>query len=150
MASVHVLPVPIESTFEKRLLPVAQSEGHFAFARIQGELHLVQVSDATPASALTTVDVKLFRHEFITIFRFAGCRTLHPADINIIEPIETNLTRYEEDNGTVFLARDVMDRMRKLTDPRRNLGMGMIPGRVWKDARQPQYRLKTVHRHHQR
>ncbi|KIM42202.1 hypothetical protein M413DRAFT_53349, partial [Hebeloma cylindrosporum] len=94
-------------------------DGYFAFARIKGELCLVQVSYATPASALTTLDVKVFRHEFITIFRFAEHRTLHPADIAILEPIDEQLTRYEEDNETVFLARDVMERMRKLSDPRR-------------------------------
>lgn len=165
MGSVKVLPVPLEPAFEKRLSSVSQDDSYFAFARIRGELQLVQgeifpdnnkklnwialvsVSDAKPISALTTVDVKLFRHEFITIFRFAGLYTLHPADINIIEPIDTNLTRYEEDNETVFLARDVIDRMRKLTDPRRTMGMGMIPGRSLKGAHQNQFRLQTVRRH---
>jgi len=78
------------------------------------------VSYATPASALTTLDAKVFRHEFISIFRFAGHRTLHPADITILEPIDGQLIRYEEDNETVFLARNVMERMRKLSDPRRS------------------------------
>jgi len=68
---------------------------------------------------LTTVDVKVFRHEFISIFRFAEYRTLHPTDIAILEPIDEQLTRYEEENETVFLARDVMERMRKLSAPRR-------------------------------
>ncbi|KAF9486286.1 hypothetical protein BDN70DRAFT_870384 [Pholiota conissans] len=117
-----------------------RTRDYFAFARIKGDVCLVQgnlralrrfeccqvltaalccaASCATPASALTTVDVKIFKHEFISIFRFSEYRTLHPADISILEPIDDQLTRYEEDNETVFLARDVMERMRKLTDPR--------------------------------
>ena len=80
---------------------------------------------STPVTALSTVDVKVFRHEFINIFRFSDERTLHPVDINIIEPINDELIRYEEENETVFLARDIMQHMRKLTDPRRNtVGMG--------------------------
>ncbi|KAF8906801.1 hypothetical protein CPB84DRAFT_1668622, partial [Gymnopilus junonius] len=91
----------------------------FAFARIKGDLCLVQgpcfSSYATPISALTAVDVKVFRHEFISIFRFSEFRTLHPSDICILEPIDQHLTRYEEENETVFLARNVMERMRNLT-----------------------------------
>lgn len=76
------------------------------------------MSYATPASALTTVDVKIFKHEFITMFRFSEARTLHPADIFILESIDDSLTHYEQENETVFLAKELMDRMRKLTDPR--------------------------------
>ncbi|EDR12119.1 uncharacterized protein LACBIDRAFT_311123 [Laccaria bicolor S238N-H82] len=94
-------------------------EAYFAFALIKGNVFLVQVSHATPASALTTVDVKIFRHEFITIFRFSEATSLHPADICILEPIDEKLTRYEEENETVFLAKDLMDKLRKMTDPRR-------------------------------
>jgi hypothetical protein len=114
------------------------SDSYFAFARIKGDLCLVQVSYATPPSALTTVDVKVFRHEFISIFRFAEYRTLHPTDITILEPINEQLTRYEEENETVFLARDVMERMRKLSAPRRSaFGMqaqkqrGLVTLRRW-------------------
>ena len=63
------------------------------------------VSHATPASALTAVDVKIFRHEFITIFRFSEATSLHPADICILEPIDEGLTRYEEENETVFFGK---------------------------------------------
>lgn len=73
---------------------------------------------ATPLAALGTVDVKLFRHEFINIFRFTELRTLHPNDINIIEQIEDDCLRYEEDNETVFLSRDAIHLMKKLIDPR--------------------------------
>lgn len=79
-------------------------------------LTILTVSAMTPASALTTIDVKLFRHEFITIFRLSTTMTVHPADIRIIELIDDELMRYEVDNETVFLARELMERMRKLTD----------------------------------
>jgi hypothetical protein len=103
------------------------------------------VSYATPASALTTVDIKRFRHEFITIFRFAENQTLHPADISILEPIDASLTRYEEENETVFLARDVMERMRKLTDPRRSMGIGRTMQSA-RNARQSQLRMQAQRR----
>jgi hypothetical protein len=95
------------------------SEGYFAFARINNEVYLVQVSRATPASALSTVDVKIFRHEFITIFRFSESKTFHPADICIVEPIDDRSTRYEEENETVFLARDLVAKMRMMANPPR-------------------------------
>ena len=111
------------------------SDGYFAFARINDEVYLVQgtlpflfnslaynpfaVSCATPASALTTVDVKIFRHEFITVFRFSESKTFHPSDICIVEPIDDRLTRYEEEYETVFLARDLVARMRMMANPPR-------------------------------
>jgi len=68
-------------------------------------------------SALTTVDVKIFRHEFINIFRLIESRTLHPADINILESIDDSLTHYERDKETVYLAKELINCMRILTDP---------------------------------
>jgi len=75
------------------------------------------------ATSLTSVDVKVFRHEFISIFRYDGTRSFHPADLRILEVIDSNSTRYEEENETVFLSRDVMDRISKLSDPRRSMMM---------------------------
>lgn len=40
---------------------------------------------------------------------------MHPTDIRVIDPIDDNSARYEEENGTVFLSRDVMERFSKLT-----------------------------------
>jgi len=71
----------------------------------------------TPASALTTVDVKIFRHEFVTIFRFSTAKAFHPSDIQIVEEIDDQLKCYEEDKETVFLAKEAMERLRKLTLP---------------------------------
>ncbi|KAF7348614.1 hypothetical protein MVEN_01379300 [Mycena venus] len=72
-------------------------DGQFAIARLNGAIRLVQVSLATPASALTTVDVKIFRHEFIHIFRYLECKTFHPADVHIIELIDDQHKTYEEE-----------------------------------------------------
>ncbi|KIK58350.1 hypothetical protein GYMLUDRAFT_113347, partial [Collybiopsis luxurians FD-317 M1] len=93
------------------------AKGGFAFARVQGEVRLVQVSSMTPVSALSAIDVKIFRHEFITIFRLSTITTLHPSDIQIIEYIDDQLKFYEEEKETVFLAKEVMERLRKLTLP---------------------------------
>jgi len=89
----------------------------FAFARINGEVVLVQIFTwpETVSSALAAVDPKIFRHEFITIFRFSHCDSLHPTDVVVLEQIDDASTRYEEDSGTVFLARDVMERLQKIT-----------------------------------
>lgn len=67
------------------------------------------------SSALMAADVAVFRHEFITQFRYSHSATVHPADMHILEPIADHCTLYEEDKGTVFLARDVMARLTKLT-----------------------------------
>ena len=60
-------------------------------------------------------DVRVFRHEFITIFRYSHSTSVHPADLRVLEHIDERGTMYEEEKGTVFLSRDVMDRMQKLT-----------------------------------
>lgn len=65
------------------------------------------------------IDVKIFKHEFITIFRFSEYTTLHPSDFQIIEPIDDTLLRYEEENETVFLAKSLMERLRRLTPDHR-------------------------------
>lgn len=67
------------------------------------------------ASALMASDVRVFRHEFITIFRYSHSTSVHPADIRVLERIDERGALYEEDKGTVFLARDAMDRMQKLS-----------------------------------
>ncbi|KAK7059760.1 hypothetical protein R3P38DRAFT_2837716 [Favolaschia claudopus] len=95
----------------------AIDDGQFALARVNGSVKLVQVSLGTPASALTTVDVKIFRHEFIHIFRYLECRTFHPADVHILELIDDGHKTYEEESETVFLAKHVMERISKLTSP---------------------------------
>ncbi|TFK49321.1 hypothetical protein OE88DRAFT_410565 [Heliocybe sulcata] len=94
----------------------------FALARIRGEVQLVQVSQhlsGSAASALAVVDVNVFRHEFISIFRYSHSTSLHPADVHIIEPVAAEHVLYEEDNGTAFLAKPVIERLRRASEPRR-------------------------------
>lgn len=59
-------------------------------------------------------DVHVFRHEFITIFRYSHSASIHPADLHVLYTIDARCTLYEQDKGTVFLAKDVMDRLQKL------------------------------------
>ena len=75
------------------------------------------------SSALMAADVHVFRHEFIPLFRYSHRATLHPADVHILEPIADHSTLYEEEKGTVFLARDVMTRLQKLTMDARRLSL---------------------------
>ena len=77
------------------------------------------------SSALMAADVHVFRHEFITLFRYSHRATVHPADMHILEPIDDRATLYEEDKGTVFLARDVMAKLQRFTMDSRRPGMGM-------------------------
>jgi len=107
----------------------ARTEAKFAFARIKGEVYLVQVSrtEWETASAFTTMDVNIFRHEFIAIFRWSHQMTLHPNDIRILEQIDDQCIRYEEENGTVFMAKDVMERLRKNFMGRRSSVHGRLP-----------------------
>ena len=70
---------------------------------------------ASPASALVAADVKVFRHEFITIFRYSHSTSVHPADMHVLYPLDERCALYEEDKGTVFLARDTMAQLQKLT-----------------------------------
>jgi hypothetical protein len=65
------------------------------------------------------VDVKIFRHELATVFRLSRRMSVHPSDIQILEHIDGAATLYEEENETVFLARDVVQRLCKMTTPMR-------------------------------
>jgi len=61
------------------------------------------------------VDVRVFRHEFITIFRYSHNTTVHPADIQVLEVLGEHSVAYDEEKETAFLPRDVMDRMQKMS-----------------------------------
>jgi hypothetical protein len=69
-------------------------------------------------SALSAVEAQIYAHEFITIFRYSHPVVLHPSDIRILEWLDEQSVLDEADKGTVFLARDVMERLRRLTDRR--------------------------------
>ena len=113
--------------------------------------HLPSITDSTPSlavamptpgdmsSALMASDVRIFKHEFITIFRYSHTTAIHPADIHVLEPVDERHAMYEEEKGTVFLARDVMDRLQKLTAASRPV---ILPYRV---SRHPRARTTRVH-----
>ncbi|THH29698.1 hypothetical protein EUX98_g4469 [Antrodiella citrinella] len=87
----------------------------FAFAQIKGAVCLVQLTDPSGSSSpLMYSDVRVFRHEFITIFRYSHCTSVHPSDFQVLELLDGCCTAYEEDKGTVCLAREVMARMQRL------------------------------------
>ncbi|KAI0790519.1 hypothetical protein C8Q75DRAFT_733130 [Abortiporus biennis] len=87
----------------------------FAFAQIKGDVCLVQISNPSLSSSLVASDVRVFRHELITIFRFSHSTSIHPSDIHILELLDDHSATYEEEKDTVFLARDVMARMQKFS-----------------------------------
>ncbi|KAI5827360.1 hypothetical protein K523DRAFT_322193 [Schizophyllum commune Tattone D] len=87
----------------------------FAFATIKDAVHLVQVCPDTPLTGMTAVDVKVFRHDCVSVFRFAGTLAVHPADLRILEVLADEGTLYEEHTGTVFLAKENIERLRKMS-----------------------------------
>lgn len=58
-------------------------------------------------------DVRIFRHELITIFRYSYSTSIHPSDIQIIEFLDERTTLYEEDKETIFLSREAVARMQQ-------------------------------------
>ncbi|TRM60461.1 hypothetical protein BD626DRAFT_384807, partial [Schizophyllum amplum] len=86
----------------------------FAFATIKDAVHLVQVCPDTPLTGLTVVDVKVFRHDCVSVFRLAGTIAVHPADLRILEVLADEGTLYEEHSGTVFLAKEHLERLRHM------------------------------------
>lgn len=109
-------PTTEMSYFAPQNMASDEDDGYyFALADVKGEIYLVQISLSTPPSALTLIDIKIFKHELATIFRHVQTTTLHPKDVRVIEEIRDDLVRYEEDHGTAFLAREIVDRLRKLS-----------------------------------
>jgi len=94
----------------------------FALAQVHDDVCLVQVCSSLAHeschSALSAVEAQIYAHEFITIFRYSHPAVLHPSDIRILEWLDEQSVLDEADKGTVFLARDVMERLRRLTDRR--------------------------------
>ena len=108
-------------------LPWYRSTGTFASPRVSDsalwfmESLLTDFSIVPPSSpgstssALLAVDVNIFAHEFINIFRFSHQTTVHPADIQVVNTIDDDSVRCEEDSARVFLSKDVMERFSDLT-----------------------------------
>ena len=87
----------------------------FVCSRLTSTLAIASIVQGGTPSALAVTDVDVFRHEFITQFRYSHRTTVHPAHLRILVPIADHATLYEEDKGTVFLARDIVACMQKLT-----------------------------------
>ena len=75
---------------------------------------LLALVSSAPTSALLASDIRVFKHEFITIFRYSHSTSVHPSEIRVLEAVPELGAVYEEEKGTVFLAREVMERMQKL------------------------------------
>ena len=56
------------------------------------------------------------------MFRYSHPAVLHPSDIRILEWLNEQSVLDEVDKGTVFIARDIMARLSRLTDRRRSIG----------------------------
>ncbi|PCH44771.1 hypothetical protein WOLCODRAFT_27030 [Wolfiporia cocos MD-104 SS10] len=127
-------------------LPMSEpepSKAQFAFAQIQGGVYLVQVPP-TPPSALLPSSVHVFRHEFITQFRFSHAACVHPAELHILEPIDERHTLYEADKGTVFLARELLARLQTLSRGAMGTAIGDRHARIARAAGKEQWRRPRV------
>jgi hypothetical protein len=62
------------------------------------------------------LDIHVFRHEFVSIFRYSHSASVHPRELRVLEPLDDHAVRYEPDNGTVFLAKDLMAQLKRILD----------------------------------
>lgn len=93
------------------------STAFFAFAVIKGFVCLVQIT--TPRSMDSTsvlLDVSIFRHEFVSMWRYSHTVQLYPSEIGAFLALNTHSVRYEEDSGTIFLAKDLMCHLKGFMD----------------------------------
>jgi len=84
---------------------------------VKDEVRLVQTPCPLPLSAFVPVDVCVYRHDFVSVFRLDAAVALHPADFALLEGIDAAQLRHEADSETVFLARAAMERLRLLSAP---------------------------------
>ncbi|KAI6158561.1 hypothetical protein EDD17DRAFT_1423664, partial [Pisolithus thermaeus] len=86
----------------------------FAFATIKGVVCLVQSESAFVEftdSTSVMLDVSIFRHEFVSMWRYSHTVQIYPSEIGAFVALDTQSVRYEEDSGTIFLAKDLMWRL---------------------------------------
>ncbi|KAH8798486.1 hypothetical protein DL96DRAFT_1639536 [Flagelloscypha sp. PMI_526] len=132
MRSVHSLPFPPMSSAKSSskdratydTLPIQEG---FAFARIKGGVYLALFSRISKSGQYTA---HIFRHELISIFLLDFIITdFYSTDssVHILELIPAKFMCYEEENETVFLAKDMTLRLAKLADPMSS-GRPGIPG----------------------
>ncbi|KAH9041502.1 hypothetical protein EDB83DRAFT_2409236 [Lactarius deliciosus] len=124
--AVHAMLSP-SSTTSPPPSSITMQPRKFALAQVHDDVCLVQVCSSLAHeschSALSAVEAQIYAHEFITIFRYSHPAVLHPSDIRILEWLDEQSVLDEADKGTVFLARDVMERLRRLTDRRWSIGV---------------------------
>ena len=146
---MHAILSPSTSSHSPSPSPITMEPRKFALAQVHGDVCLVQgelthihsypsrpnltkslffisvcssLAHESCHSALSVVEAQIYAHEFITIFRYSHPALLHPSDIRILEWLDEQSVLDEADKGTVFLARDVMERLRRLTDRRWSIG----------------------------
>ena len=67
-------------------------------------------------SGTPLLDIDVFRHEFVSIFRYSHSTRVHPLELRVFESLAEHAVRYEPDNGTVFLAKDLMAQLKRILD----------------------------------
>ncbi|KAG2068866.1 hypothetical protein BDR04DRAFT_734649 [Suillus decipiens] len=93
-----------------------ETDPRFAFARVKGDIYLVRLHPIQSNTSRESLGVVVFRHEFVSIFRYSHNLCVSPEDIRVLELLDEDQIRYEEDNGTVFLAKDLMTQLRRMID----------------------------------
>ncbi|KAG1729726.1 hypothetical protein EDB19DRAFT_1742869 [Suillus lakei] len=92
------------------------TDPRFAFARVKGNICLVQLHPIQSETSRESMGILVFRHEFVSIFRYSHDLRVSPEDIRVLELLDEDRIRYEEDNGIVFLAKDLMAQLRRIID----------------------------------
>jgi len=111
---------------------------HFAFVRLRGIVCLVRISSQAASSnvdsASILLDVSIFRHEFVSMWRYSHTAQIHPAEIKVLTVLDSHSVRYEEDSGTVFLAKHLMSHLKNLLEASEKIKVAKsrpVPGRQW-------------------
>ncbi|KAG6379674.1 hypothetical protein JVT61DRAFT_10195 [Boletus reticuloceps] len=96
----------------------ASQDPTFAFAKLQRDVCLVQLvgQSSIDPSGTPLLDIHVFRHEFVSMFRYSYSARVHPLELRVLEPLDDHAVRYEPDNGSVFLAKDLMAHLRRILD----------------------------------
>lgn len=108
----------------------------FAFAQIGEEIVLVQRMYHTsvcivtfvftdnpptslvsqPFSSLLVSDIRVFRHEFLTIYRYSHSASVHPSDIHVLKRLDDLCPADEDTPETITLPREIVSRFEGLSN----------------------------------
>ncbi|KAG1815183.1 uncharacterized protein BJ212DRAFT_1481713 [Suillus subaureus] len=100
-ANAHIRQSPSSITFATPPMLTQvhlETDPRFAFARVKGDICLVQLHPIQSETSRESLGV------------------ISPEDIRVLELLDEDRIRYEEDNGTVFLAKDLMAQLRRMID----------------------------------